>query len=336
MPNPKSESIRGLMLLFAILLLVCGASAQSNRSTISGFVFDNSRRPVPEVIVELKSDFSTVGRVRTDSAGKFFFRGLGQGRYTIVALPFGKPFMEHSEEVEIAGMGVGGRLVSDNVQRDIYLQPRRGADAVPFKAEVVFAQEVPKEAENLYKRAVEDLEGKRTQSGIDGLEKAVAVFPTYFMALQKLAMIRLTQEKYDDAAAVFSKAVLINDRCFDCWYGISYARYTSRRFPESVTASIKAVELKADSIEANLLLGMSYRMTKEFDRAERSMKKASKIAEGTSGEVHWQLALLYGKDMNKFEEAAKELESYLKIESDAPNKEEIKKLIKQFRDRSKS
>ena len=49
--------------------------------------------------------------------------------------------------------------------------------------------------------------------------------------------------------------------------------------------------------------------------------------------LHWQLALLYGRDTNRFADAAKELESYLKIFPEAPNKDTIKKLIKQFKDR---
>jgi len=89
-------------------------------------------------------------------------------------------------------------------------------------------------------------------------------------------------------------------------------------------------------MEAHLLLGMCLRMTKEFDRSELSLKQAAKIADGTSAEVHWQLALLYGKEMNRFADAAKELESYLKVAPEVPNKEEIKKLIKQFKDKAKA
>ena len=222
------------------------------------------------------------------------------------------------------------------VQRDIYLQTRRDAEATPFVNAVVYAQEVPKEAEALYKNAIQDLQSERVQSGIEGLEKAVATFPEYFMALQRLGIVRLQQQRYDDAEAVFRKALTVNDRCFDCWYGIAYATYTVRKFPQSITASESAIKLKGDSVEANLLLGMAHRLNKDFPKAEAAMKTAAKNADGHNADVHWNLALLYGKDMNKFAEAAKELESFLKLSPDAPNKEEIKKLIKQFKDKSKT
>lgn len=322
--------------LLCLLLLGGSALAQQNRSSISGFVFGPDRRPVSQVLVELRSEFTTAGRVRTDGSGRFYFPGLPHGRYTIRVLPLGTGLQEQSEDVEIAGTGMRGQPVTDFVQKDIYLRARRGADAIPFQNAVVYVQEVPKEAEAHYKRAIEDLDSQRVQSGIDSLEKAVAVFPTYFMALQRLGIIRIIQEDFDGAAKVFQRALDVNDRCFDCLYGISYANYTVRKFPEAKTFAERAVSEKPASMEAHLLLGMCLRMTKEFDKAEQSLKAAAKIADGASADVHWNLALLYGKDMNRFADAAKELEVFLKMSPEAPNKEEIKKLIKQFKDKAKA
>lgn len=326
--------VSGFAVIFA--LTVQSTYSQQNRSSISGFVFGADRRPVSQIVVELRGEFSTVGRVRTDGSGRYYFGSLPHGRYTVRVMPMGTPYLEANEDVEIAGTGMRGQPVTDNVQKDIYLKPRRGADSIPFQAEVVFAQDVPKDAEAHYKRAIEDLSSERTQTGIDSLEKAVAAFPDYFMALQRLGIVRLTQERFEDAESVFDRALKINDRCFDCWYGLGYATYTIRKFGRSATASAKAVELKPDSMEANLLHGMAARMTKDFAASEASLQKASKIADGSSADVHWHLALLYGKDMNKFAEAAKELEAYLKAAPEAPNKEDIKKLIKQFKDKAKN
>jgi len=172
-------------------------------SSISGFVFDPERRPVPNIPVELKAEFSTIGRVRTDETGRFVFRGLGQGRFTIVALPFMTGLSQGIAEVEIAGINARGQAMSENVQQDIYLRADKRAGSEPFRNNVVFAQEVPKEAENLYKSAVNDLNSQRIPQGISGLEKALAVFPTYFMALQSLSSIRINEQKFAEAADLF-------------------------------------------------------------------------------------------------------------------------------------
>ena len=323
-----------IFLSLLALIAAAGVSAQ-NRSTISGFVFDTERRPVAQIYVELSNEFSVIGRVRTDGSGRYFFAGLAHGRYSVKALPFGTALMEQTQEVEIAGTGVRGQSVADNVQRDLYLRRRQGANSVPFQNAVIYAQDVPKEAESLYKNAVSDLDDKRVEAGIAGLEKAIVVFPNYFMALQKLGVVRLTEQKYKEAIEIFKQALAVNERCFDCWYGIAYSNYSIREFQESIAAAEKAVSNKQDSVEANLLLGMARRMAKDFTNAEKAMKQAAKISEGASADAHWHLALLYGKDLNRFDEAAKELELFLKAAPEATNKEEVKKLIKHFKDKAK-
>ena len=324
-------------------LLVCGlaltlftAAQGQNRSSISGFVFDTSRNPVSQIPVELRNEVNTlVGRTRTDGGGRYLFSGLGHGRFTIRALPFGTAFVEQTAEVEITGTGVRGQALTDHVQQDIYLKTRRSANAIPFKSGTIYVQEVPREAEALLKDAVSDLDSGRLQTGVASLERAIAIFPTYFAALERLGAVRLIEGNFDAAIELFKRALAVNERGFDSWYGLGYASYSLRKFPDAVSAAEKAVFLRPDSMEANLLLGMSKRIVKDFPNAEKALKKAAKLAEGTSADVHWQLALLYGKDMNKFAEAAKELEHFLALSPDAPNKEDVKKLIKQFKEKGK-
>lgn len=334
--NSSARLLMSKLMVLAIVCLPVFAYGQTNRSSISGFIFDNNRRPVSQIVVELQNEFSTIARTRTDGSGRYFFGGLSQGRFTVKALPFGTGLLEQSEDIEIAGIGVTGRGLAENVQKDIYLKLRRGADAIPFQNEVIYVQEVPREAEALYKRGVADLDSQRTETGIESLEKAVSIFPDYFMALQKLGIVRLSQEKYEEAADLFTRALKINGRGFDSLYGLAYANYTIRKFAEAVTAAKKAVEQKGESMEANLLLGMSLRMTKELIEAEKALRTAEKIGGRISPDVHWHLALLYGKDMEKYEDAAKQLELYLKAAPDVANKEEVKKLIKHFRDKAKA
>lgn len=328
------------LLMVGLLLSISGieAGAQAARnSSISGFVFDPGQRPLSQIYVELLNEFnSVIARMRTDGGGRFYFPGLGQGRFSIRVRPFGTGFQEQTAEVEITGTGMRGQAIGDNVQKDIHLRLSKTGSTTPFKNEVVFAQDIPKEAEASYKDAVSDLNSNRQQSGVAGLEKALAIFPNYFAALQRLGAARLTEEKFQEAAELFTKAVAINERSFDCWYGLAYADYALRRFKESAVSSEKAVFLKPESIEANLLLGMAQRINKDLPGAEKALKKAAKLAEGSSPDVHWQLALLYGKDLNRFADAAKELETYLELSPEAPNKEDIKKLIKQFKDKAKS
>ncbi len=251
-------------------------------------------------------------------------------------MPLGTDFIEQSVEVEISGIGARGQALSDNVQKDIYLKVRKGAGNAPFKNEVVYAQEVPPEAQELYKNAIAELDRDKPDTGSAALEKAVAVFPSYFAALQRLGALRLVQNRFEEAIEAFTRAIAVNERSFDCWYGLAYASYAVRNYAEATSAAEKALVLRADSVEALLLLGMSQRLTKNVEGAEKNLKKALKLSGGTSADTHWQLALLYGKDLARYADAAKELEQFLTLSPDAPNKEDIRKLIKRFREKARS
>jgi tetratricopeptide (TPR) repeat protein len=99
-----------------------------------------------------------------------------------------------------------------------------------------------------------------------------------------------------------------------------------------VEASRKAVTLNSGSSDAVLILGLSLRQAKLFDEAEKTLKQANKLAKGMSADVHWNLALLYAHNLKRYKDAADELELYLKARPDSPNKEQVKRLIKQFRE----
>ncbi|MDI1241251.1 MAG: tetratricopeptide repeat protein [bacterium] len=325
--------LRFNFVLILYLTIVGFADAQVNRSTISGFIFGLERRPLADVSVEIRSEFSSLGRTKTDGSGRYYFRGLTHGRYTIKVLPFSTDYAEQAEDIEIAGMGVRGQALAENVQKDFYLKPRRGPDA--FRNSVVYAQDVPKDAEASYQRAVDSLNRQSLQQGITDLEKAIEIFPTFFLALHRLGLVRLSEQRFDEAAVLLARAAAVNERCFECWYGISYARYSTRSLAESIAAGERAVVLKPDSAEANLLLGREYRSSRNFPRAEKLMLHAAKISNGASGDVYWNLALLYGKDLNRFADAADALEKYLLAEPQAPNIEAVQKLIQDFKQKSK-
>jgi tetratricopeptide (TPR) repeat protein len=148
-----------------------------------------------------------------------------------------------------------------------------------------------------------------------------------------LGLIYLTQQEFEKAVAVFRKAVAVNPRSFNGWYGLSCSQYALKKSDEAVEAAQKAVTLSSNSVDALLILGISLRQAKKYDEAEKPLKQADKISKGLNPDVHWHLALLYAKNLNRFNEAADELEWYLKTAPDTSQTEMIRKLIKQYRER---
>ena len=240
-------------------------------------------------------------------------------------LAVGTIYEDQTQEVDTSG-----RPSRDTIQKDFYLSLRRsGSGSAPG---TIFVQEIPEEAKTIYQRAVADLDRDRLEDGVAGLESALKIFPDYYLALERLGLIYLTQQKFEKAVAVFGKAVLVNPRSFNGWYGLSCSHYALKKADAAVEAAQKAVTLNSNSVDALLVLGISLRQAKRYDEAEKPLKQADKITKGLNPDVHWHLALLYAKNLNRFSDAANELELYLKTTPDTSQTEMIKKLIKQYRE----
>ncbi len=317
--------------LFVSVLLISLFALQARGqvhtgNTITGFVFDPQRRPIAQVYVELIDDVNSIlQRMRTDGSGRFVFRGVSHGRFQVRVLALGTIYEDQTQEVETSG-----RPSRDTIQKDFYLRLRK-SDSVSAPG-TIFAQETPEEAKTIYQRAVADLDRNRLEDGVAGLESALKIFPDYYLALERLGLIHLTQQKYERAVGVFGKAVVVNPRSFNGWYGLSVSHYALKKSDAAVEAAQKAVTLNSNSADALLALGVSLRQAKRYEEAEKPLKQADKITKGLNPDVHWHLALLYAKNLNRFSDAADELELYLKTTPDTSQTENIKKLIKQYRE----
>jgi tetratricopeptide (TPR) repeat protein len=297
-------------------------------------VFDEQRNPVREVQVELLNDFnSVIQRTKTDGSGRFVFRALSWGRFVIRVLPLGTNFEEQTLDVEISGVGADGRPIADNLQVDIRLQRRRSGGDVDQVTGVLFAQDVPPEAKKSYETAVLDLDSNRPDAGKTELENAIKVFPKYYAALIKLGLFYIGQQKFENAIEALTRAVNVNERSFTGWYGLGYSAYSLNKPEAAIIAAQNALELEKNSINALFILGLAQRQLKKYEAAEKSLIQAKKLDKGKTSEINWNLALLYAHNLKRYSDAANELETYLKIDPEAPNKEAVKKLIKQFREK---
>jgi tetratricopeptide (TPR) repeat protein len=147
-----------------------------------------------------------------------------------------------------------------------------------------------------------------------------------------LGGLYISRQKYDGARDIFNRAVAVNERSFNGWYGLSYSNYALKQSAQAIDAGRKAATLNSNSADAHLILGISLRQAKQYQEAEKFLRQAKKIAQGKSPDVHWNLALLYAHNFKRYKDAADELELYLKVNPNTHNTEDVKKLIKQFRE----
>jgi tetratricopeptide (TPR) repeat protein len=306
-----------------------------NKNSITGFVFDESRKPVGEIYVELQNDtYSTIARTKTNGSGLYSFRGIPNGNFKVKVLPYGTDYEGQTRDVALVSISAVAGRGSVSEQVDFYLRLKKSASSGPLAAPgVIFAQEVPKTAEKLYEEGVELLRNKKENEGFEKLKSALEIFPQYFLALDRLGTEYVMKGYYRPAYVLLTQAVEVNPRSFSSTFGLGITQYRLNQFDSAVETLSRAVKLYDDSINANLWLGIALQQNKKLKEAETALLKADKLSKGESSQVQWQLARLYN-EQKRYAEAADKLELFLKTIDDTKETEKIKQTISQLRQKA--
>jgi len=345
-PKSKPFVIKMVFSVSFLFLLLFLSQSIFAASTIQGIIYDKQRNSLPDIDVELLNDYyQMVQRARTDSTGRYQFNGLSDGRYTVRVLAFRYDFQDQEMPIEINTQGIsvsgsGSSITSGTgfFPQDFYLLPKKGGlkDA---ELSVIFAQEIPKEAETTYKKAIDNLAKKKTTEGIMGLVEAVQKFPTYYNALTRLGQELYINKKYVESVQYFLEAVKINPKSATSFYyiGMGLNKLGKEYNKSAITALKQAVALAPASAVVLYMIGKIEREDGKFTEAEQHLLQAKKLSTAKVPEIHKELAQLYGNDLKRYKEAADELELYLKA-SKASDEEEkkTKKTISELREKAKS
>lgn len=331
----KFLSIFASLLLF-LTLNVYSLSVKHSFNTkivinsISGQIWDPYNNPVPNIDVELQNELMiTVSRQRTSSAGLYRFSNISAGSYKVRVLTVGTDYLDQTQDVQIVNLVQGG---SDSQYLDFRLRfdPRKvslGSGGLP---EEVFAQEgITKEAEKRYRKGIELLAEKK-DAGLIELEEAIKLFPNYFYALNRLGKEYVQRREFRKSLEYLIRAIDINQKSYSSYYALGYACYQLNEIPEAIEAARAATILKPGEVNAHLLYGTILRINGNYELSEKSLLQAQKLSKKPVSQIHWQLALLYNK-ANRNKEAAEQLEIYLRLEPNTPDKDKILSTIEKLR-----
>jgi Tfp pilus assembly protein PilF len=326
-----------LLLGIAISVVV---SFSQGRNSISGIVFGESRTPVVDTYVQLLDENgTTITQTRTNGSGRFAFYGLSNGRFKVKVFPVGTDYMEQVQEVQLSPVSAIPGSGGDNQQIDFYLRLREGANRGPFGVPgAIFAQEVPDAAKKFYDLGVSELRQKNEAAGFENLKKALDVFPNYFLALDRLgteyaARGRTNPSYFEAARILLTKALEVNPRSFSSMFGLGFTQYHQGAINEAVANLERAIGVYNKSTNGYLWLGIAQKRAGKVLQAEESFKRANDLSKGKEPDVHWHLAGLYS-DQKRYNEAAAELELFLKNKPDARDADKIKQVIVQLRQKA--
>ncbi len=331
-----------LTLASFLILLTFSTNAVAQRNAITGTVTNTTRQPISNLWMELLNDVDSVlKRTRTDTTGRYSFQGLSFGTFNIRVVTAGTNYRTQSARVELIPATMRG-TGSHNEQLDFILKTENETKrpVTTSGGRTTFVQTVPETAQKTYEQGVQLLDaGKNTNDGIAKLQEAIQLFPTYYLALERLGLEYVKQGKYDLARDILGQALAVNNGGASSYYAMGVIHYQSKQWAEAIEALQRALALAPDSPNApfeHYYFGLALIKTGKSSEAESHLKRAYVVGgNNIPADVHMHLAQHYSNN-KQYKEAADELELFLKQTPDARDAENIRNIIKQLRAKAKS
>jgi len=313
------------MLVGLALLVPSSTAAQGGRGrSLFGDVRitgeDNNLVPKEVTIILRKVPDGEVSRQTVSSRGRYRFNNLTEGEYELVIEADGK------EVGRMSPIYMRDRDLSNSpygFQYDLEFKWRPAAQPAPAVISAADVYERPATTRALFQKAEEAVAKKKFDQAIDLLKQVVATDQNDFQACTALGSIYFSEQKLDDAAGAYQKAIDIHPTSPRAYLNLGRVRSSQKKYEEAVEPLTKAVELQPTSGDANYLLGECYLQLKKGSKAIPYLNEA---ANNGRPDAHLRLGWLYNAAGMK-DKAAIEYEEYLKKNPNYPDKNKLKDYI---------
>jgi len=311
-----------------------GLAVWQGRNAINGTITDTEGNPLNRVRVELLNEVEMrITQTYTDGTGHYNFRNLTQGTFIVKAHSDGTHI---SQSVRVSLIAIRNNGGAHYEQVDMILKTREiKGTSVPANSGPTFAQDIPDNARKVYERAIKQLDNnKSSDQGVELLKEAVSIFPSYYMALERLGAEYVKRQQYEPARDSLTKAVGVNPNGAPSHYVLGVAQYHLHHMQDAADSLQRSLLLAPDSSNAALAhfyLGLANWKLGKRGAAESHLQKSYALG-GNSipPDIHLHLAQYYS-DNGRYKESADELELFLKLAPDARDAENIRLLIKKLR-----
>lgn len=301
--------MHGVRVLVAIAAAGVGLAAGSGTYQLNGVLDPPERGAVS--IWGYSTPFGN--RTETDPRGRFRFKNLRQGTYTVAVLVRGRGEIRRTVEV---GPGVADarrrvEIVLKLSEADPDVKDTARRLAVVPAAELA----VPEKARKEFEEALRDLSRHRTESAVRHLERAVEIAPRFAIAWNDLGTIAYRNRQYLRALECFRKSLAADPQAFEPLVNLGGVLVTLNRPDESIDYNLNAVLQRPGDALANSQLGMNYYQLGKYDLSGKYLEAARRIDPGHFS--HPQLLLSEVKlREGRRDEAAVLLEEFLRYHPD--------------------
>lgn len=336
-----SASYRACMLLAAfgfIAIWVTSAAAQSGSpgvdnskglsdNKISGQLYFPKGAERTPLRVRLTGDRGEVS-TNSDNDGRFFFRGLRPGRYTLL-VEGGALYQSVAQIVDVIPLGIPssqGDNPSEIATLSIRLNARTDSTG-SVNAGVVDVAATPKEALDRYNSALTLVQNGDRKKAIELLKEAIAIHPQFVAALNGLGVQYMKLGEFDRAAEAFSSALKINPDAFMLRLNYGLTLFQQKKYAEANQEFEHALKKNDGSATAHFYKGRSLIVLRRYDEAEVELRRTVELGAEEATLAHRYLAGLYIEKGDNAR-AISELETYLKLEPKAKEADKIRETIK--------
>jgi len=306
--------------------------AQGTIYTIFGQVQRPDGTAASRVSVQIAASFGYAAETTSNDQGQYDFPGLPAGRYRLTAYdPTNPEIRAEAAETDVT-RAPGQRVMVHLFLRETASAPGKSPER-PVVSVPEMTMQVPKNAQKAYEKALEQKGKGEVDRAAENLEKALAIYPTYFQALTLRGELAVRQGQTAEALQNFSTALGINPDFAPALRGSGFCKLQQRKVTEAALDLERAVQLNPLDSDAHLYLGIATLAMDKRIEARQSLEQALQLAPTGAVTAHVYLANLEAAE-GHFRAAADQLASYLAAQPNAPNAEKLRLQEAQWRQRA--
>ncbi len=283
------------------------------------------------VLVTLRgADTPYYAETYTDGRGRFRFRGLAPGAYTVAA------WVEGAGELRQTVV-VSARLADSRGRIQVVLaapaSPSAAIKSLEERAKISTSQlAVPPRALEEYRRAEKRLNRRDVEGARKHLLRAVEIAPQFVAAWNYLGTLAYQSGDYESAEKFFRTALEHEPGSFTPAVNLGGTLLSLKRYQEALPYNEHAVAERPFDALANSQLGQNYYFLGDFERALRYLEEAKRLDPSHFSQPQLVLADIHLRRGERARAIA-ELEDFLARHPDSRNTEAARRWLEQIRAR---
>lgn len=263
-----------------------------------------------------------------DAEGRFRFRGLPAGTYTLGAFVPGRGEMRRTIELGPSSADAEGRIRLVVDLREAEFESR---DSLRRRALVSAKQlAIPERANREYAAAAKKLSRSDIAGAVAHLKRAVEIAPQFAAAWNYLGTIAYQTRDYTGAEACFRKALAADSTAYEPLVNLGGVLVNLQRFDEALQYNRHAVLTHPNDALANSQLGMTWFYLGNMEMGRKYLKAAARLDPAHFSHPQLLLAEIDARQGDRAG-AAGELEEFLKLHPDWPESGKIRENIARLR-----